>query len=212
MPVSKSLRNGLLYPLDVASGAGVDLEFVSPFDKEGDRYGGPGLNRSRFRRSLRGIAPHSWIGVRHREFDKVGQFNSEGFALGDEYKGGLVFHKEIGRTTNHLTEDGCLLEGLGVHEVVGIPLRIQVLHLPLLDAHGLDLVAGAEGTVKNSPSSDILQLCADESSALARFYVLKFHDGVEGAIQVHCEAVSEFGCISHVSVRVVWVSAPELRA
>src|SRR5712692_4383739 len=67
----------------------------------------------------------------------------------------------------------------GIHEMVGVAIRVEVLHLGLVQNYSLHLVRGAEPMVVQSTATDVAHPRLNEGAQVARRAVLRLVDGIE---------------------------------
>ncbi len=139
----------------------------------------------------RAVALQARLGVGDLEDHRGRQLDEQHVALvaGDDDL--LVLEEELRGVADGLGAHRDLVVGVTVHEDEVGAVVVEVLHVPLVDARGLDLHPGVEGLVDDLAAHDVLQLGAHERRALAGLDVLELHDGPELALEVEDEAVLE---------------------
>src|SRR5262249_28593830 len=91
-------------------------------------------------------------------------------------------------------EEG-LLVGPSVHEVVVLPLLVEVLHLLFLDVRTAHLIAALEGRLKHAPSQQAPDAGSHESRSFARLDVLNLDDLERLPVHLDLESLAEFGSV-----------------
>lgn len=90
-----------------------------------------------------------------------------------------------------------LLVRLRVHERVHAIRLVEVLHVARLEVSCRHLFIRIEGTLYHCTRLNILDLRANERSALARLYMLEINDLPDTAINFNRQARAEISTINH---------------
>ena len=194
MPVFFYIRyaNLLLNTLTVAAVASVNLDALASVDKQRNHNGGAGLNGCRFHCVGGGVALNARLGVSHLKLNVWRHFSLQrllGLGVESDVNQLTFFHKVV--IFNQIAFDVDLVVSLGVHKHEAVALAVKVLILTAFDADGLNLVVAVENVLDSFAVLKILEFGADESGALARFYVKKIHNCVEFAIEFDAQAIPQ---------------------
>ena len=128
----------------------------------------------------------------------MGVEHGVGGGVGDDFHGVALLHE--GGAGDEFFADGDLLEGLVVHEDVGVALGVEVLVGAALYAYVLELLADVEAAFEHSAVDDVLELGAHEGVALAGFYVQELHAEIEAAVHADAGAVFDVLSVNHCCV------------
>ena len=105
----------------------------------------------------------------------------------------VLFHK-FQSVADGLVIQGNLIIGLCVHEVIQIPVRVQILHIHPINSCLGEFLCGTEGFLNHAAADDIFQFCSDKSGSLSGFYVLELDNLVNASFHLQRNAVSKITC------------------
>ena len=183
-------------------GAGVHTDFLAHIDEEGHIDVGTGLHDSAFEGVGGGVALHARIRLDNLEFHERGKLAGErGVGVGVVHDlHVLALLEEVG-IVDELLLDGELLVSLRVHEDIGVvAFLVEELVGTALHAGELNLDAGVEPELLDSPRLEVFQFGADEGVALAGFHVQEFDDGPEFVVVNNTEAVLKISSCCHTII------------
>ena len=90
---------------------------------------------------------------------------------------------------NKISRDSYLIVSLVVHEVEGLTVVVEVLHLFGEQKNVLKLGASVAGLINNAARTKVTNLIADKSAALTWLYMLELNDGVVLIVNLKAKAV-----------------------
>ena len=183
---------------DILAGSRVDLENFAFIDKERYFDDIARFQFGRFAAACRCITADTRIGFNDFQFNSSREIDADDFAF--EHHDGNVhfFFEEMDSVTEVVFVQFNLFVCFVIHETVHAFIFIEVLHLAAVNVAVLYFFASIPGTFDNSARFEVLNLSADESSALARFYVLEFNDLPYLAVDFDSYAWSEIITCNHV--------------
>ena len=160
----------------ILPGSCIDLDDIPLIDEERDRDLGAGLNNGGLSGAGGGVALETGFGVGDGKLHEKRRLNGKNITLVRADLDHLVLLDELQLVADLILIKRDLLIGIQIHEIEKVSVRVQVLHVLAVNTGFLKLLGGTERFLDDAAADDILQLGADESSALARFNVLELND------------------------------------
>ena len=108
-----------------------------------------------------------------------------------------LFH-EVGILDNVVREVN-LLEGLLVHEVESVLVRVEELVWTPFHIDGLDLGTCCEGVLEDASVLKVAKFSLYECWTLSRLHVLEIHDHTRFAVEIQVHSVFEVSCCCHIN-------------
>src|SRR5262249_52899766 len=113
---------------------------------------------------------------RRRELDA----NRSGLEEFDFYLG--AGYEVVHRVAKCFVVEGDLIVGLGVHEMVHVSIRVEVLHFMFFEHRALDVFGRAERHLSRRAASKAAQLCLYKRSQIAGRAMLKVQDAMRRSV------------------------------
>ena len=181
----------LLYPVEVAAVASVNLDEVTLVDKQRHANLNTRLQSGRLGGVGSGVALHTRLAVGNAEVGLHRHFSVEDGAIGGV--GNHFYHiafLHILNTNHEVVGDRYLLIGLLVHEDAACLVFIQILIRAMLNHHVFEFESNLEGAVKHATVGHVLQFGVHNSVAFAWFSVLEVDAHPDAT--VHADACTFF--------------------
>src|SRR5512139_712529 len=141
---------------------------------------------------------HGRRGVGDLDLDDVGEGNAHGLAVEELHREDHPFLQVAHRAPEAVVPDRHLLVGLGVHEVAGVVVAVQELHVLALGLDRLDQLVGAKPTFPHRAGVEVQELGVRHAAHLAlAAVILGTDDPVEHALHPHGHPRTQFRTWQH---------------
>ena len=190
----------LFHPLAVGAVCGVDGDYFTGLDEEGNHNLGAGLEGNFLEGgSGSGIAFDGGLAVGDFQSYVSGKLAGEAALFGlchEHHLHVLAFLHEVG-IVHHVVGTGNLLVGFFVHEVECFAIVIEELIGTTLNGDGVQLDAGGESVLQDAAVLQIAELGLYESGALTGFNVLEVHYDAGFAVEHNVHSVLQISSCCH---------------
>lgn len=151
-----------------------------------------------FFRDTRGrVTSNGGLGMDYLQINRGGQLNIERPVLVKCQFGFQPFLEEFSGLAQDIQADSRLFEGVHIHEVIELPIRIQVLNIMEIQADILDAVTGLESLFQTRTGAQVERFDADRCVAPAWLVVMVIEHFVQAAIQLKGYAFAKIININH---------------
>lgn len=185
-------EGGVLNPLDVFFGFGVDADSVLGVDEEWDLDFETGFEEGGFGSAGGGVAFDAGFGFGDFEVGFRGEFDGDGFVFKVLDIDFLAFDEEVFLSGELIGGQGELFVGLGVHEVAAGVVGVEVLGAGIADVGFFDAVVALEGFGDSGVGEKVAESGFGYAAAAGLFGVLKGEDEVGDAVDLDGAAGFEF--------------------
>ena len=166
--------NEKLHAGKVLAGTSIDLDLIAGVDEQRNEYRSAGLNSCRLGSVGSSVALNTRLSLGDLKFSEHRRLNCEDIAVVRIKLNDLIFLNELKSIAYFFSGKSDLIISLGVHEVVSITIRIEILEIRTIDMSQRELLGRAEGSLADTTVNDILKLGTYECSSLTGLYVLEF--------------------------------------
>src|SRR5256884_4332199 len=177
--------------LNVVPRTGVHPDAVALVDEQRDLHAGACLQAGGLGRARDGVAAHARLGLRDLEIDGQRQLDPDHGVLVAQHADRVALLQEGQHVLQLGAADRHLVVRARVHEVVEVALAVEVRRLPLLDPHGLELLAAAEALLEDGAVADVPQLGLDDGARAGQLDVLHRENAQQLAVHLEGGSHSE---------------------
>ena len=140
---------------------------------------------------MNSVTLEAWIGLGNLCLNKHWRLNAKKLSICIKKLCVIILLEPDALLANKISWNSYLIVSLIVHEIEGLTVVVEILHLFGKQKYVLKLGARITGLINNAARTKIANLIADKRTALTWLYVLELNDGIVLIVNLKAKAVLE---------------------